>query len=134
MFSQFKKRAPIGFNLVAEKMFPKRDAEVEILFCRDSFIQKINKEHRKKDKPTDVLSFPTDFLKDPFTPTLGDIVISIDTAKKQAKEYGVSLLDELMRLYHHGLLHLLGFDHEKVSASKRAQMKRWEKKLWDKVN
>jgi probable rRNA maturation factor len=59
---------------------------------------------------------------------LGDIVISFDTAKRQAKEHAVSLREELDLLLVHGLLHLLGFDHE-VSAEQEKRMRRWEKKL-----
>lgn len=111
-------------------MFSDRDAEVEVMFCKDKYIQVLNKQHRNKNKPTDVLSFPTDFLKDRLAPTLGDIVISIDTARLQAKERGIPLLEELIRLYHHGLLHLLGFDHEKVNQKERLKMKRWEERLF----
>lgn len=127
---KFKKLSKIGFSFVAEKLFSNRNAEVEITFCKDPFIKELNKIHRKKNKPTDVLSFPTDFLNDQFTQSLGDIVISVDTARMQAKERGISFLEEIIRLYHHGLLHLLGFDHENVRPKDRAKMKRWEVRLW----
>jgi rRNA maturation RNase YbeY len=63
---------------------------------------------------------------------LGDIVVSLDTAKRQAEEHGVTLRQELDLLLVHGLLHLIGFDHE-VSPEEERRMRRWEKKLlgWD---
>lgn len=91
----------------------------------DKEIQTVNQEFRGKDKPTDVLSFPTDFLDDEKVPTLGDIIISVETAKRQSK----NLQHELVKLFNHGLLHLLGFDHEKVTPKERQRMKSWEKKL-----
>jgi rRNA maturation RNase YbeY len=59
---------------------------------------------------------------------LGDIVISVDTARRQAKEHAVSLKNELDLLLVHGLLHLLGFDHE-ISPAEEKRMRRWERKL-----
>ena len=70
-------------------------------------ISLLNKEYRQKDKPTDVLSFP---MEDEVM--LGDIVISLDTAKNQAQEREIGLEREIAFLFIHGLLHLLGYDHE----------------------
>ncbi|MCV6608683.1 MAG: rRNA maturation RNase YbeY [Campylobacterales bacterium] len=86
----------------------KRD--VELVLVDDNEIQDLNKEHRGKDKPTDVLSFPfeSEFKHLP----LGSIIISVDTAKRQANEEGNSLEMELQILFLHGLLHLQGYDHE----------------------
>jgi probable rRNA maturation factor len=87
-------------------------------------VHQLNKQYRKKDKPTDVLSFVSD------TPGyLGDVVISVDKAKLQAKEYECSLIDELTRLTVHGLLHLLGYEHEKVSPSVARKMRKMEELL-----
>jgi probable rRNA maturation factor len=96
----------------------KIDAEVSVTFVSDRHIRRLNRIYREKDKTTDVLSFPL-FEKDDFrymsknqlTP-LGDIVISIDTALKQAEEYGHSLQREVGFLTVHSMLHLLGYDHE----------------------
>lgn len=89
------------------------NVELSILLCNDNFIQKLNKEWRDKDAATDVLSMSQHIpkLKIP-TLMLGDIVISIDTAARQAEERGQTLLDEIRILTVHGLLHLLGYDHE----------------------
>ncbi len=78
----------------------------------DVRIQELNNKYLGRDRPTDVLSFPDgDRLPDGFV-FLGEIVISLDTARRQANELGHSLLRELEELVLHGLLHLLGYDHE----------------------
>lgn len=88
--------------------------ELSILITDDDGIQKLNKEKRGKDKPTDVLSFPIleKDIPDGFK-ILGEVVISIDTMRKQAREIGHTDKDEFYRLLVHGMLHLLGYDHEK---------------------
>uniref|UniRef100_J3LB22 Uncharacterized protein n=1 Tax=Oryza brachyantha TaxID=4533 RepID=J3LB22_ORYBR len=87
--------------------------EISILLCDDDFIQKLNKEWRDEDHATDVLSMSQHIpgLDIPIL-QLGDIVISVDTAQRQAEERGHTMLDETRILMVHGLLHLLGFDHE----------------------
>lgn len=84
-----------------------------IIFTDDDTIWKINKEYRKKDAPTDVITFALfadDTNKFVFNKTveLGEIIISVDTAKNQAQD---SLENEILTLICHGILHLLGFDH-----------------------
>jgi probable rRNA maturation factor len=101
--------------------------DVELILTTDEEIQKLNKLHRQKDKPTDVLSFPLENL--PGMP-LGSIVISIDTAKKGANEYGHSIEDEIKLLFIHGLLHLLGYDHEVDNG----EMREKEKEIIEKFN
>jgi len=85
--------------------------ELSIVLVSDAQIKRLNKLYRNKDKPTDVLSFPIGEKVNGWL-ILGDIVISVDTAKRQAKELGYSLEEELKRLLVHGLVHLLGYDHE----------------------
>ncbi len=105
------------------------DTEVSVTFCDNEYIQKINKEFRNKDSATDVLSFPMfDFDDEDDVPfnkdgslTLGDIVISIERAREQAKEIGHSTLDEIVFLTVHSTLHLLGYDHEKSKDDEEAQ-------------
>ena len=84
-------------------------------FTDDSCVAKLNEEWRQKKGPTDVLSFPSldknTLAKCPHFLELGDIIVSIDTAFKQAKENHHSLADELNWLVSHGFLHLLGWDH-----------------------
>lgn len=84
--------------------------EIELIFTNNEEIQILNKEHRNIDKATDVLSFPLDF--DMPNMPLGSIVISVDYVDQKAKEHEHSFEDELKLLFIHGLLHLLGYDHE----------------------
>jgi len=89
--------------------------EIELIITDNENIQELNREYRNRDNPTDVLSFP---LETPFTEQsvfdipLGTIVISADFVRERAKTYGHTEQDELKLLFIHGLLHLLGYDHE----------------------
>lgn len=101
------------------------DHELSILLCNDSVIRDLNLRYRKQDKSTDVLAFPAregSALPQPPTPLLGDIAISLPTANRQANERGVALHVEVSFLLAHGLLHLLGMDHD--TPSKAARMNR----------
>lgn len=102
--------------LVNEKF--KGSAEISVSIVDDEQIHKLNKEYRNVDASTDVLSFPLgvdgvyDINNDTGAQLLGDIVISIEHAVKQAKLYGHSLNREIAFLTVHSMLHLLGYDHE----------------------
>jgi probable rRNA maturation factor len=89
--------------------------KIELIVTDNKTIQTLNKEYRSKDKPTDVLSFPidSDFREEsiPGMP-LGSIVISADLVKERSMEFRHTAEDEFSLLFIHGLLHLLGFDHE----------------------
>ncbi len=110
-------------------------ATLSLTFVGDVAMRRLNREHRGKDRPTDVLSFP---LFAPFAvpkrvragePELlvGDIVISVDTAVRQASAYDARLDAEIERLLIHGVAHLLGHDHE--DPGERRRMIRAEKRL-----
>ena len=101
------------------KEFPSR--EIDLTLCNNQTIQQYNHEYRGKDKPTDVLSFPieSDMIIGMDMMPLGSIVISADFVKKRAKEFGHRYDDELSLLFIHGMLHLLGFDHETDSGEMR---------------
>lgn len=88
------------------------DVELSILLCDDAFIHPLNRDYRGKDKPTDVLSFAMREEGDPNDPILGDVIISIERAQEQALERGHLIGVELALLLVHGVLHLLGYDHE----------------------
>nr|WP_225941883.1 rRNA maturation RNase YbeY [Sporosarcina limicola] len=96
------------------------DLEVSITFMTDSEIQEVNAQYRGKDVPTDVISFALEemtegevaIVAEVGMPTvLGDIIISVDTANRQAAEYGHDFKREIGFLSLHGFLHLLGYDH-----------------------
>ncbi len=122
------------------------ERELSVLLTDDAFIRGLNRAHRGKDRPTDVLAFPLDEDVDggkpagplpskkskkassvtgaarrlraprrlvlPADPMLGDVIISLDTAARQARERRHSLMEEVCFLLAHGLLHLVGYDHE----------------------
>ena len=96
--------------LLKELQLPK-DSELCISFIDDTKMRELNQAYRQIDRTTDVLSFPQSEGPD-FT-LLGDIVISIQTADRHSKAYGVTLHEELKKLIIHGTLHLLGHDHKK---------------------
>ncbi|MCS7067815.1 MAG: rRNA maturation RNase YbeY [Meiothermus sp.] len=89
-----------------------QDKSLTLILTDDPAIRALKRAHWGEDAPTDVLSFPTYEPGDPFVPPhLGDIVISLDTARRQATEQGHSLLSEVKVLAAHALWHLLGHDH-----------------------
>lgn len=89
------------------------ESELELVIVDKNEIRRLNKEFLNKDYETDVLSFPLDFSGiNVENPPLGSIIISIDSAMQIAKKLNHSLKDEIAILFTHGLLHLLGFDHE----------------------
>lgn len=112
------------------------ESELSVLFCDDAFIQKLNASYRGKDKPTDVLSFSAREDISSFVPgeSLGDLVISLPTARAQARRFGVSLSKEITRLLVHGILHLYGYDHERVSKKVADKMRRKERALMRRIS
>ena len=127
-YSNEQNKLPVGFY---ERMLVKKavkgalkfekfkySAEVSVTFTDNEGIRELNREHRDKDSATDVLSFPMyNFVEgetpaDEDTAELGDIVISLERALEQAKEFGHSLKREIAFLTVHSVLHLLGYDHE----------------------
>jgi rRNA maturation RNase YbeY len=121
------------------------DAELSLMIVGDRAIRRLNRRFRGKDKPTDVLSFPqlddraaaearkvlsrgAGAAKAAPAPLLGDVVISIDTARRQARGLSVSQAYRLRALLIHGVLHLLGYDHERSASEARLMFAR-ERKL-----
>ncbi len=94
------------------------DKDIELIITDNEGIRELNREHRGKDKATDVLSFPLEEMEG-FP--LGSIVISYDKVQEVARELGHSEEDELKLLFIHGLLHLLGYDHETDNGEMRAK-------------
>lgn len=105
------------------------DTEISVLLVDNETIQEFNRDYRGKDSVTDILSFPMEedieensepkVIGGPGERMLGDIVISVEKAVEQAAEYGHSIERELAFLAVHGMLHLLGYDHEKNEAAKK---------------
>ena len=106
-----------------DRMYPEHRFELELILCGDREIRSYNKKYRHIDRPTDVLSFPMlDFDTPKVYVSLGSIIVSVETAKRQAEEYGHSLKRELCFLSAHATLHLLGYDHE--TEAERVKMER----------
>jgi probable rRNA maturation factor len=119
---------------------------VSLSFVRDTAMRELNREHRGQDAPTDVLSFPL-FAPEAFDRRgrtrprrnrrpgperlLGDLVVSVDTARRQAAAYDAPLEREVERLLIHGVLHLAGHDH--LEAGDRARMEAEERRLADSI-
>jgi len=123
-------------NLSTEGLALPAAAEISVMFCDDKTIHELNKEWRGVDAATDVLSFPLledgDWQELPETEVLlGDIVISLERAAEQAIRYGHSQEREVLYLFTHGILHLLGFDH--LDEDERQQMRRREEELMNAV-
>lgn len=108
-------------------------AELSVALVDDAVIHALNRDFRGKDKPTDVLAFAME--EGTATPSaggprlLGDVIVSVETAQKQAKRRRRPLLDELTMLLAHGLLHLLGYDHqsddeERIMVAKTRELER----------
>lgn len=97
-----------------------KPSELSVLLADDPTVRELNRAYRGADGPTDVLSF-SQLEGEQFArpegepPHLGDVIISIDTARRQAADNAVSLQDEVAHLLVHGVLHLVGYDHEEAS-------------------
>ena len=122
-----------------------RGTSVSLTFVRDAEMRELNRTHRDKDAPTDVLSFPL-FAPEGFDRSgatrplvagaeaermLGDIVVSVDTARRQAAEYDAPLAREVERLLIHAVLHLAGHDH--IETGERTVMEAEERRLADAI-
>ncbi|HWR42666.1 rRNA maturation RNase YbeY [Sporomusa sp.] len=123
-------------NKAAEVYGLEPQAEVSVVLADDDYIRQLNRQYRGKDTPTDVLSFAMNEhcqgdhepeiteAPDDIEILLGDIIISLDTTARQAEEFGHSLERELAYLTVHGMLHLLGYDHE--DQAERLEMRKEE--------
>ena len=108
------------------------DSDVAVVFVRDDAIRRLNAQYRGADRPTDVLAFAMpepaarrDGDAEPET-VLGDVVVSVDRAAVQARRFARTLDHEILKLVAHGVLHLLGYDHE--AEGERRTMRRLENK------
>jgi probable rRNA maturation factor len=104
-------------------------AELSVALINNREMRKLNAKYRQKDYPTDVLSFPAANGLPMKVRLLGDVIISVEKAEEQAKERGRSVKEETVTLLIHGVLHLLGYDHERSAKDARI-MGGLEKKLY----
>lgn len=116
-----------AFAAKALRVLPASAAGVTVAFVSDRVMRELNRRWRGQTGTTDVLSFPAD--QDEFEksegPTLGDVVISVEQAARQAQENGLTLDQEIAQLILHGLLHLCGYDH----STDNGEMNRLERRL-----
>ncbi len=104
------------------------ESALSLTLVGDPAIRTLNREYRGKDCATDVLSFSfEEAATRPAERLLGDVVISVDTARRQARDYDATLQREIYRLLIHGVLHLMGHDH--VAAPERRVMRKEERRL-----
>lgn len=103
--------------------------EISILFTDDEYITDLNKQYLNRNGPTNVLAFPMagDSLIDIQTGMLGDVVISLDTAEREATFQEESFVDTVYRLLIHGILHLLDYDHERSSEDEEIMTREQER-------
>ncbi|MGL6125405.1 MAG: rRNA maturation RNase YbeY [Metamycoplasmataceae bacterium] len=113
---KYKKEFKNILNFFCDEFDIKEDIVVDLLVTNNQTIKKINKQYRKIDKITDILSFPVDnFIDYKFMKKrpMGEIIISFEKLISQAKEFGHSELREFCYMFSHGLVHLNGMDHKK---------------------
>ena len=108
------------------------DSELSLSIVSDVAIRRINREYLGKDRPTNVISFS--LLEGEFgdinPSALGDVVVSADTALREAMDAGMSLAERLSFLIVHGILHLSGYDHERSGEAEEARMQAKEKEIF----
>jgi len=125
-----QKKCPVDldrFERLLKKLvrrFELNRPEIVLAFVADPEIRELNRKFRKKDRPTDVLSFPLNERGADGKFYLGDIIISVPTATAQAAELGHSLERELEYLTVHGFLHLIGFEHGKSHEAEEEKIRR----------
>lgn len=114
------------------KELQRENDEVNVIFVDDEQIQSINREYLDRDRPTNVISFAmTEGVGGALHPEiLGDIVISAETAARDAATGDLTLMEEMEFLLIHGLLHLIGYNHEKCSQKEVERMQKKERELF----
>lgn len=119
-------------TVMASEIKSVRQGSVAVLLTGDDHIQSLNRDYREIDKPTNVLSFPSDFpsIEGELTP-LGDIVLAWETCKREATEKSIPLEHHFSHLLIHGLLHLFGYDH--LGEAEAVEMEGHETRLLSKL-
>ena len=124
-----KRIKKVAKGILADLALP--DAELSILIVNDIQIQELNRRYLHRNKPTNVLSFPMGEgeIPSPHPHLLGDLVISVETARRQSNRFGLDELGMVTLLMVHGILHLVGYEHEGTSKGGQ-EMARQQKKLF----
>jgi probable rRNA maturation factor len=106
------------------------EQEISVVFGNDRLLQELNRTYRNKDRPTNVLAFPQSptYAGEPASTMLGDVIVSLPTAAREAHALNQSLEERVIYLLLHGLLHLLGYEHE-GSAARRRRMEALEQEV-----
>ena len=109
-----------------------KDSEVSLLLVDDDQIREINKDYLQRDRPTNVISFAMTegAFGDVHPEILGDIILSVETAARDAMACDIDFMDEVEFLLIHGLLHLVGYNHENVESKEANKMKKLEQELF----
>lgn len=132
---QRRLRLPTGgyrrLVLAALPLLGAGDARLTVVYCTAARIHGLNRDYRGIDTPTDVLSFPDGEREGDGATYLGEIFIAPDVAQANAREYGAPFAREMAELHLHGLLHLLGHDHETDGGEMRALQRRLLDRLAD---
>lgn len=109
------------------KIIKKNNVELELVFLDDRSIKKLNKKYRGENSATDVLGFRIDRTEFGQKPFLGEIFISLDTARRNSRVFGTRFEDELILYVIHGILHLFGYDDE--TAPQRTRMSKKQERI-----
>lgn len=112
----------VAIEIASDPLLDVGQSEACIALSTDEHVRGLNRTYRGKDKPTNVLSFPAAEPIEAHGPTpIGDIVLALETVAREAVEQGIAPRDHLTHLVVHGLLHLLGFDHETPSEAEEME-------------
>jgi len=125
---QFPSRRLKKVALTVLGLVEQENVELSLALVGNAEMQKLNAEYRRMNHPTDVLSFPMEEKLLQETRLLGDVIISVEQAAEQARERRRTLDEEMTTLLIHGIVHLLGYDHERSAKDARI-MRRLEKKI-----
>jgi probable rRNA maturation factor len=136
-FKEISRQKLIDISSAAARLLDLKNASITLIVTDDAYMRNINREFRGLDEPTDVISFSN--RENPFPEIdaeqeeIGDLYISFERAEKQAREYRVSLFDEVKRLIVHGMLHLVGYDHERSDRDEEIMLQK-EDELCGNIN
>jgi probable rRNA maturation factor len=132
---EIDKRSIRAFVARLLRLLDCRDKEVSLTFVDDAAIRVINRQYLSKDRPTNVISFSLQEgeFGDINPDILGDVIISVETALRDAKSGNLTFDDEIRFLLIHGILHLMGYNHENTTLQMTKKMRQKEKELFERL-